>query len=138
MAYSAVPDYQLAATQVPLKRFAGISMFMGPVSEQVVGIDKVGTVAAAGSAQSSAAVLPLTPSVLITSASGTNGVILPRIGKIEMNLFSNAATNAVLVYPPVGGTINGGTSNASVSLAARTYGSFSSLDGLNWTGSPVT
>lgn len=78
------------------------------------------TVAATGSAQTDAALIGANVSV-VTGASGSNGVVL-RKGKgtpYAGVIYSSAATNALLVYPPVGGTINNGSLNAAVSVAAR-------------------
>lgn len=91
------------------------------------------TVAAAGSAQADAALIGANVSV-VTGASGTNGVRL-RPGK-GLNyagvVYSSAATNALLVYPPVGGTINNGSTNAAISVAARKPAIFWSVDNLNF------
>lgn len=78
--------------------------------------------AAAGSGQSDATLIGANLTI-VSGASGTNGVIL-RKGKGSNGtyagvIYSSAATNALLVYPPTGGTINGGSANASVSVAAR-------------------
>lgn len=79
------------------------------------------TVAATGSGQSDAALIGANVSN-VTSASGTNGVVL-RKGKggnpYAGVVYSSAATNALLLYPPVGGAINGGTVNAALSIVAR-------------------
>lgn len=44
------------------------------------------------------------------------------------------AANAMVVFPPTGGTINGGSANASVALAAAKTRIFFPVDGtgLNW------
>lgn len=76
--------------------------------------------AAAGSGQSDATLIGANLTV-VSGASGTNGVVL-RKGKKNTYagvIYSSAATNALLVYPPSGGTINGGSANASVSVSAR-------------------
>lgn len=76
--------------------------------------------AAAGSSQTDATLIGANVSN-ISGATGSNGVVL-RKGKNTPYagvIYSSAATNALLVYPPVGGTINGGSVNASVSVAAR-------------------
>lgn len=78
------------------------------------------TVAAAGSAQTDATLVGANINI-VTGASGTNGVVLSRAktkGRASL-VYSSAATNALLLYPPVGGTINGGTLNASLSVAAQ-------------------
>jgi len=80
------------------------------------------TVAAAGSGQSDATLIGANVTT-VTGASGTNGVVL-RKGKGTNGIYagviySSAATNALLVYPPSGGTINGGSANAALSVTAR-------------------
>lgn len=93
----------------------------------------VATVAAAGSTQSGAA--PLTAPVnIVTGASGTNGVRLPkpaRPGQIVW-VYSSAATNALKVYPHAGGDINDGTTNASIDVTARTLRAFIAVDSTTW------
>jgi len=66
-----------------------------------------------------------------TVASGT-GAILPSPALPSEIAIYNAGANALLVYPPVGGTINGGTVNASVSLAAAAAITYWASSGLNW------
>lgn len=78
------------------------------------------TIAAAGAAQATATLLA--PNVnIVTGATGANGVILPRAKNTPYTamVYSSAATNALLVYPPVGGTINNAGLNAALSLPAR-------------------
>lgn len=94
-----------------------------------------GNQVAAGANQATAA--SLTGVVTIVSgATGTNGVILPK-AKVQgrsLVIYSSAATNALLIYPPVGGTINNGALNASFSATARTPILLWSVgnDGLTW------
>lgn len=103
---------------------------------RVVGTAQTGI--ATGSPQTQAGATPLTDSfcVIGTNAAGGNGVILPagRCNGDSLVLLSTVATNAVAVYPPVGGTINGGTANAAFSLAAQKGAEFFcySDDGLSW------
>jgi len=93
------------------------------------------TFAAAGSAQTDATLVGH-PLNLVTGASGTNGVVLTKakVPGRTVEIYSSAATNALLVYPPVGGTINNGSTNASFSATARTPFIFTctSADGLTW------
>ena len=77
------------------------------------------TVAAAGSGQSDAALIGANVSI-VTGATGSNGVVLRKAKSNYAGvIYSSAATNALLVYPPSGGTINGGSTDASVSLTAK-------------------
>lgn len=100
------------------------------VNDPVTGapmLGTVGTVAAAGSAQGDATALPYALNK-VTAGDATKGVILPactdtaRLGT-PIVVVNNAA--AVLkVYPNTGGTVNGGSANAAVSLAANTIAVF--------------
>ena len=92
------------------------------------------TIAAAGTTQATAA--PIVDIVTtITNNTAANGVILPvGTGGQSLYIIPALATNAPLVYPPVGGTINFGTANAGVAITARKPAQFIALDssGLNW------
>lgn len=92
------------------------------------------TVAAAGTGQTDATAVGGGGLNVVTGSSGTNGVRLPK-GKNPHTfwVYSSAATNAMLVYPPTGGTINNGTANAALSVAARKPVQFACLiDGITW------
>lgn len=92
------------------------------------------TMTFAGTTQATAA--PITDLVAtITNNTAANGGILP-VGSAGQRilLIPSLVTNAPLVYPPVGGTINFGTVNAGVAITARKVAEFVALDatGLNW------
>jgi hypothetical protein len=79
----------------------------------------INTIGAAGTNQATAAAIPGEVTV-VSGASGTNGVILPVPTQGQrFEIISSAATNALLVFPPLGGTINYAAVNASLSVAAR-------------------
>lgn len=87
------------------------------------------TLAAAGSTQATAA--PVVAEIsTITNNTAANGVILPvpTAGQ-KIFLIPALATNAPKVYPPVGGSINFGTVNASVAVTAQKGALFIALDG---------
>lgn len=77
------------------------------------------TVAAAGTTQATATALVDAINV-ISNNTATNGVMLPvpTAGQ-RIIVYPALATNAPLVYPPVGGSINNGTVNAGVANTAR-------------------
>lgn len=92
------------------------------------------TAAAAGSSQADATLIGAFATT-ITGASGTNGVVLRNTKNPYTALvYSSAATNALLIYPPVGGTINSGSVNAAFSATARKPVVLYCLskDGLTW------
>jgi len=91
------------------------------------------TAAAAGSTQATAT--PLTASVNhITGANGTNGVRLPAIAQRGQFVAVHNATSAQVlkVYPPTGGTINGGSTNAAVNQSGLTLAIFIATSPTNW------
>lgn len=82
----------------------------------------VRSLAAAGSAQSDAA-LVVAGTVVVSGASGTNGVKLPTVVTgLIIPIYNGDASNVLLVYPTAGGsvTINGGTANVAISVPAKT------------------
>jgi hypothetical protein len=87
---------------------------------------------ATGSSQATA--FRLTNNTLheFTTVSSSNGAILP-VGKLpsEVSIF-NDGTSSLTIYPPVGGSIDSGTANASVSLAAGSGATFWASTPSNW------
>lgn len=91
---------------------------------------------AAGTNQATGAQLRA-PVNLVSGATGTNGVTIPKskVPGRQLVIYSSAATNALQVYPPVGGTVNNGAVNAVFAAAARTPYIFINVadgTGLNW------
>jgi hypothetical protein len=86
------------------------------------------TLAAAGTTQATAA--PVVNDITtISNNTAANGVILPvpTAGQ-TFYIIPALVTNAPLVYPPVGGSINFGTANAGVAITARKMAQFIALD----------
>ena len=76
--------------------------------------------AAAGASQTTAAPIPADVADYTTVGAG-QGVILPNANAGDSGtIFNGQATNALLVYPPVGGSINRLGVNASYSIAVAT------------------
>ena len=99
------------------------------MAEQIV-LGEVQTgLTAAGSTQATA--LPITASANIfgTVASGT-GAILAQSDGCRV-VVRNGGANALLVYAPVGGTMNG-TSNGSLSVATTKNALFVSANGVDF------
>lgn len=108
--------------------------------ESAFGMD-VGTFAAAGSTATDATALSGYPTYVVTGADGTVGVKLPvqatstsgTIPRMSVRIY-NSSASTLKVYPDTGGNINGGSTNASVNVAANTYATFQSVDGTIWAG----
>lgn len=74
---------------------------------------------ATGSTQGGALALPADLCKFGTVASGT-GAIIPPSNSGDSGTVFNAGANALLLYPPVGGTINALSANAGYSIATAT------------------
>lgn len=87
---------------------------------------------AIGSSQTTSFVLFLGTFHQFSTVPPSTGAILPS-GQLPQTLsVANGGSNALLVYPPVGGTLNGGSLNAAYSLAAGATAIFSATDLLTW------
>lgn len=94
---------------------AGFSAQMAQAVEGTVANSLVAT----GTIQGNALALPADINRFGTVAAGTGAIIPPCNGGDELTVV-NAGANALLVYPPVGGTINSLAANAGYSVAAAT------------------
>lgn len=73
----------------------------------------------AGTTQTQAGATALTASTnLVTTGVANDGVLLPSATMGTICTVVNLSANALKIYPPVGGALNGGTVNAAVTLAA--------------------
>lgn len=92
-------------------------------------------VTAVGTAQSGAASLPGAFNV-VTTAVGQTAVVLPASYPAYTPLIVRVTSaTAGLVFPPTGGTINGGSANASLSVAQnKPCVLMCADDGLTWVG----
>ena len=93
---------------------------------------QVSSISAAGTNQGTAT--PVASSlVTVGSASGSNGVILPAVEVGDsIKIYSSAATNALLVYPPSGAAINAASANAAYSQAAQTAHIYTCVSSTQW------
>jgi len=74
---------------------------------------------ATGSTQAGALPLPADTCKFTTVGSGT-GALIPPSNPGDAGTVYNGGANALLLYPPVGGTINGLSANAGYSIATAT------------------
>lgn len=97
----------------------------------------VTVIAAAGTTQATGTLIGNeAPFVIINNNTAANGAVLPvgaYIGQ-QIEVYPQLVTNAPKIYPPVGGTINDGSANASVAATARKVTRFICVDraGLTW------
>lgn len=92
-----------------------------------------GTVAAAGATQGNATALPTTAQrILVTVTASTEGVILPTAATGKVRRIFVPGTVGAKIYPPVGGFIDAGSQNASITLAAGKGIEFTASDATHW------
>lgn len=92
--------------------------------------------AVAGAATTQAGGTPLTGAInVVTVASGSTAVVLPAKRAVGSPLVVHVSgTTTALAYPPVGGAINGGSADASVSIASTKVATFyAHPNGLDYT-----
>lgn len=135
MATSPVPSSQTFATQKPELRVAGRHAFADALITEVASERIIGSVAAAGTNQATAGLIPQKSFVQVTAADGTKGVVLPACGAGVEIAIHNVANAVLKIYPHAGGDINDGSANAALSIAAKSQARFVSLDGVTWSAS---
>ena len=103
----------------------------GEATQQLVIGDVLTGQTASTTTQSTATAITYDITTFTTVAS-TGAVILPSGGAADIRIMNAQATNALVVFPPLGGTINGGSANASYSQAVSKCARYVSADGLAW------
>lgn len=88
----------------------------GATANAVAG-DVQTAVTAAGTTQATAYPLVRDITFVSTTAAGSGVVLQSNLKSGDSIVVFNGGANALLVYPPLGGTINGGAANAGASLA---------------------
>ena len=92
------------------------------------------TVAGVGTAQTGAASLPAqVKAVKATTAGGATAFVLSNsLGLGEPYWFFNSSATTALVYPPSGGNIQGGSTDASFSVAQNKTAIFNRMSSTTW------
>lgn len=103
----------------------------GEAAQQLIIGDTLTGQTASTTTQATATAITADVTVFTTVAS-TGAVILPSGGAADILIMNGQATNALVVFPPIGGTINGGSANASYSQAVSKCARYVSADGLAW------
>ena len=86
-------------------------------------------VVAGGTTQASAA--PVNGATVYVVGGAANASLILVAGYLNTRII-NTTSVAILVYPPVGGTINVSPANAAVALMPGSAAAFSSADGVAW------
>lgn len=91
------------------------------------------TVSAAGATQATATALTSALNVVTTCTEAASGVLLPVNDIGDSITVCNATANNVRVYPPVGGTLAGGTANVPYTMAPNSSEEFFQVGTANYT-----
>jgi hypothetical protein len=103
----------------------------GEASQQLIIGDVLTGQTASTTTQATATAITADITVFSTVAS-TGAVILPSGGAADILIMNGQATNALIVFPPIGGTINIGAANASYSQAVSKCARYVTADGMAW------
>ena len=102
------------SVQIPTATQSLHATNLAQVQSLVLGTNNA-TVSAAGTTQGTATALTSNINIVTTVASGT-GVVLPVVPTGKYSVIRNNGANALLIYPGSGASIDGGSTNAAVSL----------------------
>jgi hypothetical protein len=92
-----------------------------------------GIVAAAGATQGGATAIPSTiQRVMVTVTASTEGIILPTAATGRVRRVFVPGTVGVKIYPPLGASIDTGSANAPITLAAGKGIEFTASDTTHW------
>ena len=103
------------------------------------------TLTATGSSSQSGSYAIIEDVSIFTSAAGNSGARLPLAGSPgegptqgDVFFIANGDVNTMLVYPPTGGNLNVGSTNASYSLTTKKTSIWISVDGTNYIGGSLS
>lgn len=118
-------------------RLTGLGM-QAQLARNVIGVPATGLTATGSSSQANSYAITEDVSVFTTAANNSGARLPATCTPGDTFVIFNGDGNTLLVYPPVGGKMNLGTLNSSVSLATVTAGIYICTDGLNFIGGPLS
>jgi hypothetical protein len=98
-----------------LKNIMGAGI--APLQAQMINGTALDSLVATGSTQATALLLPADVNVFTTVAASTGAILGANPSPGDEIVVANLGANALLVYPPLGGNIQGGSTNAGFSVA---------------------
>lgn len=100
---------------------------------EIAGADIDNTVTATGSTSQANSYLILKPFTVFTTTAANTGARLPAVLTAgDDGFIQNNGASTLFVYPPVGGKINNGTTDAKVDVATLKGAYFKCIDVLNF------
>jgi glutamate-1-semialdehyde aminotransferase len=101
-------------------------------AQQLISGDVLTGQSASATGQANATAITADITVFSTVIASGAAILPVNAGSADILVMNGQASNALLVFPPVGGTINGGSANASYSQAVSKCARYVTADGLNW------
>lgn len=105
--------------------------FSGLAAQAILGSRSL-TVSAAGATQATATALSSAFNVVTTCTEAASGVLLPVNDLCDEIIVVNATTANLRVYPPSGGSFNGGTANVPLTMGPNTRNTFYQIGTANY------
>lgn len=114
-----------------------VTNLMGSGASAQLASNMVGAVSntqtATGSSSQTNSFAVVSDITIFTVAASNSGARLPSTaGPGDLFTIANYDSNTMLIYPPVGGILNGGSLNASVSLTTKKSADCICIDNLNF------
>ena len=106
---------------------------LGPLASLAILGSQSLTLTAAGVTQATATALPAALNIVTTCTEAACGVLLTVYDVGDSIRVVNATANNLRVYPPVGGALNGGTTNAPFTMKPNAGADFVQSSALNYT-----
>lgn len=105
---------------------------LGPLATIAITGSQSLTLTAAGVTQATATALPAALNIFTTCTEAACGALLVVYDIGDSIRVVNATANNLRVYPPVGGALNGGTTNAPYTMGANKAADFVQSSALNY------
>lgn len=90
------------------------------------------TFTAAGTTQATATAISAVKTFVDSAANGSGAILPSGLQPSDEGVVCNGTTVNVYLYPPVGGKINGGTTNMPVMIATNRAVIYTCIDGTNF------
>jgi hypothetical protein len=113
-----------------LKNLVGVGM-AGVVAQNVAGT-VTSSLTATGSTSQANSLLITDAINNVTAGAAATGVRLPSGEAGDSMVIGNSKTDTLFVYPPVGGKINGGTTDAKIDVLTVNAAICVCINGLDW------
>ena len=114
-----------------LANLAG-SGYPAPAAQYIVGTVSINQTATGSSSQANSFAISADITTFSVAAANSGARLPSNCGPGDVITIANYDSNTMLIYPPVGGILNGGSANSSVNLVTKKGADCVCLDNLNF------